>query len=396
MEEDNSGVTGSGLRSSVHLPPEPAWRVVVRKAARVAAFFGALYFFLTSIAMMEAAFGAFSRGYEGFWMLLIGSTSNPLVGLFVGILVTSVIQSSSATTSMVVALVASKPELLPNAIPIVMGANIGTTVTSTLVSLGHITRKKEFRRAISGAMLHDLFNIITVTVLLPIELATHYLQSTASFLSSHLWGASTVECRSPLKAILCPVANAVVGLFGWLGPIGQGVAALVLALAVLFVSLLVMVKLMRRAVAGRAENVLDRTLGRAPVLGILVGLVLTAIIQSSSVTTSMLVPLAGAGLLSLEQVFPITLGANIGTTVTAILASLATGPAGLTIALVHFLFNATGVAIVYPFRPVRAVPMRLARWLAERFAESRYYALAYVACVFFAVPALFVLASRLF
>jgi sodium-dependent phosphate cotransporter len=143
------------------------------------------------------------------------------------------------------------------------------------------------------------------------------------------------------------------------------------------------------------EGVLDRTIGRAPLLGLVVGAILTAIVQSSSVTTSILVPLAGAGILTVKQIFPITLGANIGTTITAILAALAVGPAGLTIALVHLLFNISGILIVYPFMPLRRVPIRLAEGLARRAAESRRYAFFYVVGMFFLAPGLLTLVWKL-
>jgi sodium-dependent phosphate cotransporter len=116
-------------------------------------------------------------------------------------------------------------------------------------------------------------------------------------------------------------------------------------------------------------------------------------VQSSSITTSLLVPLAGAGVLTLRQAFPVTLGANIGTTVTALMAALAVSgdnaAAGLTIALVHLLFNLSGTLLVYPFRPIRDIPMSCARRLADVAAESKWWAIIYVVCLFYGVPAVF-------
>jgi len=86
-------------------------------------FFGFfLYLFFVSIELMEVAFKGFGKGFAE---QLIATTSNPFVGLFVGILATSIVQSSSMTTSMLVGMVASGMITIPNAIPIVMGANIG-------------------------------------------------------------------------------------------------------------------------------------------------------------------------------------------------------------------------------------------------------------------------------
>ena len=116
-----------------------------------------LYLFLVSIGLMSHSFKGFGQSFAE---NLIQTTSNPFIGLAVGILVTSIIQSSSTTTSMVVAFASSGTLTIQNAIPIIMGANIGTAVTSTIVALGHITRKEEFRRAFAGGTLHDTFKVI--------------------------------------------------------------------------------------------------------------------------------------------------------------------------------------------------------------------------------------------
>ncbi|MBU1147316.1 MAG: Na/Pi symporter [Candidatus Omnitrophica bacterium] len=117
---------------------------------------GFLYLFLVSIGLLGEAFKGFGKEFAE---NLLRMTSNPFVSLFIGILATSLMQSSSTTTSIVVGMVASGTITVGNAIPIIMGANIGTTVTNTLVSIGHITRREEFKRAIAGATVHDFFNL---------------------------------------------------------------------------------------------------------------------------------------------------------------------------------------------------------------------------------------------
>ena len=88
-------------------------------------------------------------------------TANPFIGLFIGLLSTALLQSSSTTTSIAVAAVASGAISLQNAIPIVLGANVGTTITSTIVSMSYISKQKEFRRAVAAGTSHDFFNILT-------------------------------------------------------------------------------------------------------------------------------------------------------------------------------------------------------------------------------------------
>ena len=120
-----------------------------------------VYCFLLSISLMQSAFRLFG---EGFADRLFSLASNKFVGLFIGILTTAIVQSSSFTTSVVVGLVGGGVLEIGLAVPIIMGANIGTSVTNTLVAHGHITRKEEFRRAAEGALIHDILNVLAVRI----------------------------------------------------------------------------------------------------------------------------------------------------------------------------------------------------------------------------------------
>ena len=368
--------------------PDGRLRTVLGILAAVAT----LYVFLVSISLLGTGFKMFGAGFAE---RLIATTSNPFIGLFIGILATSIVQSSSTTTCTVVGFVATGILSIENAIPIVMGANIGTTVTSTIVSLGHISRKQEFRRAMEAATVHDFFNIIAVAILFPIEIATGFLRRSAIALSRLLVGSDPVAFASPVKAVVRPVSHAIAELIE--SGLGSGAAPVVavLAFALLIASLYVLVRLTKGLAVGRAEVVLDRCMGRGGATGIAVGAGLTAVIQSSSVTTSLMVPLAGSGIASLEQIFPVTLGANVGTTVTALLASLSGEPQGLAIALVHLMFNVAGILIIYPFPPVRRIPMRLATGLAGVASRSRRYAAVFIIGAFYVVPGLVILIDRL-
>lgn len=347
-------------------------------------------------------------GFERIGQDLIESffaaTSNPIIGLVVGLLGTTVMQSSSVTTSMVVALVAAPGNPLPlaNAIPMVMGANIGTTVTSTIVSLGHIGRKDEFERAFPVGICHDIFNYLAVLILLPVEMVTGFLGSTARWLAGALGGMEGVDYESPLSTVLnvgfAPVSAASEALFA--APGGQAVFLVGVSGAFIFFALFLLVKVLRGAVTSRAESIVERVLRSSAVVAMLLGVVVTVMVQSSSITTSLLVPLAGAGLLRLEQAFPVTIGANIGTTVTALLAALAvSGPnaaAGLDIALVHLLFNVSGLLLIYPVEAIRRVPLEGARRVTQLALRSRKLTVAGVALLFYGLPALCIAIGRLF
>ena len=338
-----------------------------------------------------------------FLELIFATTENPFIGLVVGILATTLVQSSSVTTSMIVGLVAAPESPLPlaNAVPMIMGANIGTTVTATVVSLAHMGRREEFERAFPIAVCHDAFNYATVLLLLPLELATGFLQRIAVSLGSMLEGSSGLNYESPfataLSATLGPVEQLAVWLFP--APQAQGVALIAFAGGLIFSSLFLLVKVMRSLVRTRVELLVTSVLGSSAVLSMLVGVAVTVMVQSSSITTSLLVPLGAAGLLRLEQALPIMIGANIGTTVTALLAALAvSGPNaiyGLEIALVHLMFNVTGTLMIYPLEITRSVPLRLARYLTTMALRSRKLTLFWVAALFYGVPALLLFVNRL-
>lgn len=350
-----------------------------------------LYLFLVSIGLMSHAFKGFGRGFTE---TLIQTTSNPFVGLAVGIFVTSIIQSSSTTTSMIVVFASSGIITIPNAIPMVMGANIGTTVTSIIVALGHITRKEEFRKAFAGATINDFFKLIITCILLPLELCFHILEKTATVMANLFNNIGGIKITSPVKAITKPaihlIDNIVKNSLG-LSQKPASVILLIISLIILFLSLFYMVKIMKSLIVGKV----DRIMTGKGVIAIFAGLIFTAIIQSSSVTTSLLVPFVAAGILSVENALPITLGADIGTTVTALLAALAGNIAGLIIAFVHVLFNVIGVLIIYPTKPLRAIPIKLAKRLANIAAEKKKYAIIFVLGVYYILPGLLIFIYRL-
>ena len=366
---------------------------------RVLAALALLYVFLVGINGLGLGFKLLGKdALDTFF----AATENPFVGLVVGILTTTLVQSSSVTTSMIVGLVAAPENALPlaNAVPMIMGANIGTTVTNTIVSLAHMGRRDEFLRAFSVATCHDFFNIITVAVLLPLEITTGYLADAARWLAGGLSNTGGVTYESPLKAAL----KAGTQPLQWLGqtlfesPLGRAVTLIVLSGLLIFFALYGIVKVMRALMQTRVEVVLTKVLGSNAVLSMLVGVVATVMVQSSSITTSLLVPLAGAGIVTLQQAFPITLGANVGTTITALAASLAVAgpnaPFGVQIALVHLLFNVTGILIVYPAPPIRRIPLAASEWLARTAVRSRRWAIGYVVGLFYVLPGLLVLLTR--
>jgi len=349
---------------------------------KVVLLLGCLYLFLVGIGGMGAAFELFGSGLS---KKLIAATASPFTGLFIGILATALVQSSSTTTSMIVALVAAGGLTIQGAIPIIMGANIGTAVTCTLVSLGHLAQKNEFRRAFAAACLHDWFNLMAVAILFPLEMATGLLARLAEGLTQAFANAGGLELANPLKAATQPAVTQLSQLAG-----DQPVVLLVLSVGLMVGMLMCLVKLLRSLMEARIQSVLDNYLFRSAATAMAVGLGFTLLVQSSSVTTSLMIPLAATGALTLAQVFPYVIGANFGTTCTAMLAAMATGtPAAVTVAFAHLLFNVFGALCIWPWPKVRAIPMRLAEWLADQAMKNRLVPAAFILVVFVIVPLLF-------
>ncbi len=348
-----------------------------------------LYLFLVGIGAMGTAFKGMGKGFSE-ELLNIGADTSPLVCLFAGILATTLVQSSSTTTSLVVGLVAAGALPFEAAIYMVMGANVGTTVTNTIVSLGHITRSAEYERAFAAATVHDFFNLIVLVVLFPLEVGTGFLTWAADHATAAFEGAGGTVLSNPIKAITKPAIGVVDGL------VLENKPALAIAGVVLtFFGLFMLVRLLKSMMLTRIETLFDRTVFRNAPVALVFGLLLTILVQSSSITTSVVVPLVGAGVLTIRQAFPYTMGANIGTTCTAVLASLAAyaavdsgadlskAEAGIRLAFHHVLFNVFGVALVWP---IRGIPVAIAQTFARLTMRNRAIPAVYIITVFYLIP----------
>jgi len=350
---------------------------------------GMLYTFLVGVSLLEAGISGLGAGFQDG---LVREIANPISGLFAGIVLTVLVQSSSVSTATIVGLVGAGTLDVSLAVPMIMGANIGTTVTNTLASLGSIRRRDEFQRALTAATMHDFFNLLAVAVLLPIELATGLFTRMATALTGVLRGSDVALEPGPsrLRAAVKAPVTLVRDLVGGAGvpPRVGAILFLSLGLALIFLALVLITRNMRQLVRGSVERAMNHIVGRGGgAVGIVIGLLVTVAVQSSTITTSILVPLVAAGLLTARSAYPITLGANVGTTVTALIASLAvTQPAGLTIALVHTLFNVTALAIVFPVRVVREVPVRLAEGFARIAVRHPTLVGGYLLGLFVVIP----------
>lgn len=359
------------------------------------AVLGLVYTLLVAVGLIGDGF-KWAAGGEAGAAALFEFATNPFMGLIVGTMATAMVQSSSTVTSITVGLVAAG---LPvsTAIPMIMGINIGTTMTSTLVSLGSMGKRNVFRRSFSAATAHGFFNLFAVVLFLPLELTTGFLAKSSAYLTEVLYdGPSASVGFDFIKPLIKPVTGAMGDVTAAILP-GQsgGVVLALIGLVLTFLSIGLLGKILKRQLVGRAKDLMHKAIGSGSVSSIASGSLITFLVQSSSTTTSLVIPLVGSGVFRLKDIYPFTLGANIGTCITALLAAISlSGPmaaAGLQIALVHLLFNIAGVLLIYGVPVLRGIPYHAARRFAQVASRRKSVVFGYVFGVFFIIPGLLIL-----
>jgi len=449
FEEEQDASWGDVMNACcVHSPKE--WGTIFAGTIMLLFF---LYFFLFGLDLLGTSAKIIGGCAAGG---LFPEDTNPIGGLMIGILATVLLQSSSTTTSIIVGLVGGDALTVKLAIYMIMGANIGTSVTNTIVAMGQMGDGDQLERAFAGATVHDMFNFLTVAILLPVEAATGYLYEFSSAIlpetvnKGDKWEGPLKKIVSPLtakiiianKSIITALAvgkdkdgikvescdyfypvtcdgdvnksNCNAGLIGCDKTTGNcplffqdgalqkddevsGGVCLFLSLVILVVCLIGLVTLLQKLLLGTSTRVIYKATNINPYLAILAGTGVTLLVQSSSITTSALTPLVGMGVLRLEQMLPLTLGANIGTTFTGLLAALVSSKIeSLQVAICHLFFNITGILIWFPVPLMRNVPLNAARKLGKATRIWRGFPVLYILVIFFALPLAFVGLSTLF
>lgn len=334
--------------------------------------------FLLSIHLIGQSFSLIGKDYVRY---ILNVTSNPSIGLFIGLLSTAILQSSSTTTSMVVAAVAAGSLSLGNAIPIIMGANIGTTLTSTIISLNYVTKGSEFRKAVAAGTSHDIFNILVVLLLFPLEIRYGFLSTISQTLASAINLQASEALLHDLYIyqffnLIGSLINPVISPYGMLA-----FSIFLLFFTIKFISNILYKKLISRT-RFNFENYIFKNSSRSFGWGFL----FTATIQSSSLTTSLIVPLVATGKVRLKRAFEFILGANLGTTITALLAAVFKSEAAVSLAIAHFIFNFLGIFIFLLIPVLRSLPIYLSDQLGAVSERYRLTAFTYILVVFFILP----------
>eukprot|EP00531_Pseudo-nitzschia_arenysensis_P009311 CAMPEP_0116153394 /NCGR_PEP_ID=MMETSP0329-20121206/21222_1 /TAXON_ID=697910 /ORGANISM="Pseudo-nitzschia arenysensis, Strain B593" /LENGTH=750 /DNA_ID=CAMNT_0003650301 /DNA_START=51 /DNA_END=2303 /DNA_ORIENTATION=- len=414
----------------------------------LAAFF--LYFFILGLEILGDGAQVLTGCAAG---ALFGDDMNPVSGLMIGIICTVFLQSSSTTTSIVVTLVGAGAISVNQGIYMVMGSNIGTTVTNTIVAMGQMGDGDQLERAFAGATVHDMFNILTVTVLFPIELTTGYLNHLTEAIIPNASTSKGSKHKGILKTIVAPLAETLIivnkkvtqsvaqggscdefyptvcddpenptkDTCSTIGLIGcpkdgdlpcpalfepgatrnddkvAGLTAFSLGIVILFVCLYGLVTVLQKLLLGASERIIYKATNINGYLAMIIGALITMGVQSSSIFTATLTPLVGLGLIRLEQMLPLTLGSNVGTCVTSLLAAFVTeGTDALQVALAHLFFNITGILIWYPLPFLRSIPLDLARKMGKATRLWKGFPVVYILVIFLAIPLALLGISNLF
>lgn len=346
----------------------------------------ALLLFIFAIDLLTVAMSQLNNNVAKDILL---ATRNPFISLFIGLLMTALIQSSSTVTASIVAVVAAGNLTLEQAAPMVMGANIGTTLTSTLVSLSYIMNRKQFKRALSAGILHDIFNIFTVLILLPLEISFGFLSKIARSIA-HLFvpDESYVGPIVYHKVFTRPLTELITDT------INIPFFTMLLAIFMVFGAIKLLSTSVYNAFVVDSFNDIRDFIFKDSYMALIYGTFFTLAVQSSTVTTSLVVPLVANKKVSLPKSFPFIIGANIGTTITAAIAAIYKTEAAIALALVHFIFNLFGALIFMPFPLVRNIPVKLALWMGKKSVESRFIGFAYILLTFFIIPYLLIYFSK--
>ncbi|RNA36598.1 sodium-dependent phosphate transport 2B [Brachionus plicatilis] len=408
-----------------------------------------LYVFLLSLNFLTIGFTLVSphalKADHAIQFLL----SNPLAALSIGILVTAVLQSATATSSIVVTMVGAG--IIPSAkkaIPIIMGSNIGTCVTNSLVALTLSGDPVEFKRAFSAATLNDIFNYLTTIILLFLDVTFDFLHVLSKKITNLMpENVQDLKKANFIEEILRPVSDLFIKLnetsieaiqYGsnnteiasrccesldqdngtvnqtecaqcdyltmpMIDHFGDGFTGLffiIFSLIILTACLFGIVKILSLFIVGPiARGVRSAVNASLPgkmrwltqVILFFFAFFLTLIVQSSNIITATLVPLCGIGMVSLHRVYVMTLGSNIGTTVTGILSAL-TQPTyaikkSMQLAIVNTLFNLFGVVLWLPL-PFMRFPKIFSRKLGDVIYEHKWFLYVYAFMCYVILPTL--------
>ena len=248
---------------------------------------------------------------------------------------------------------------------------------------------REFKRAFSAGMLHDIFNISTVIILLPLEVYFRFL-SKLSISIAHFF-ITDESLSAPIvfnKVFTRPISE-------WISEtINIPFVTMILSVFLVFAAIKILSTAVYKAFVVNSFQDINKLIFKNPYMAFVYGTFFTAAVQSSTVTTSLVVPLVANKKVSVKKAFPFIIGANIGTTITAAIAAIYKTEAAIALAILHFLFNLIGALIFLPFPTLRNIPVILAMYIGKRTVKNKFLGFAYILLTFFIIPFLLIYFSN--
>lgn len=353
---------------------------------RFALFFLCIYLFLVGIHCLSASFTLFTGPFA---QSLFTEIRHPFVGFCVGVLATALMQSSSATNSIAITMVSTQLITLSQVIPIIMGANIGTTVTNSIISLAAIKRYYSFERAFAASTIHDFFNILTAIILFPLELKFHFIEKSSLWIFHILMGNSIdlqTDFKSPIKIAIDQSTQQIHTLLS-----GYPILYLFISITLVLSMLMLIIRILKHSFLKRLKESLNKTLFNSSLTAWSTGALFTFIVQSSSVTTSLVIPLAIEDILTLEQIYPYTVGANFGTGFTTFLAALSLNRVALVAAICALMFDVISSCLIYPMPIIGSIPIWLSKAMGRYARKYKVIPFIYLLVVFIFLPLIIIL-----
>lgn len=375
--------------------------------------------------------------------ILVGKSSNPVTAVMAGVLVTSLFQSSMISNICFGTLAIYSGIDVKTAFYLTMGANVGNSVTSSIVAISHIRDKSLLERAVAGSSVNTIYSFLTISIFLPLEILSGVLLRLGNAIApdssslnyawrglvglivhpvtdfliipnqSYLQGLMadpTVSCNSAYPVtcvednatfetctagfIACNSANGRCPVFFHDGATMQkdmqyAALSMSIAIAAMLISLFGMVKLVNKSLINTPIEVIAKLSTHNNYALMLMGCGSSILLSSSSVTECAVMPLVATGILELEQMFPWCLGSNMGVAISNMFLAWSTGSnVYLQVAIANVFFNLFGTMIWYPFPYLREFPLHAALVVGIVTRYWRFVSIIYFAITFIVGPLL--------
>ncbi|CAI5455217.1 unnamed protein product [Caenorhabditis angaria] len=400
-----------------------------------------LFIYVCCLSNMSTAFGLLASRGLGKAIQESPLINDPISAVVVGMIATVVLQSATTTTNILVTMVAANMITVHDAIPVMIGSELGSSLVNAMVSLAYSGKPEQFRRAFSAAILGDVFNVCGLFVIFPMEMVSGLIEHVSWWIVDPLISEQGLSFKTlelltdPVNQLIIQVnepelLNATIRpemfmanhsfiqrcvftngsriyncpyhhLFSSTTLTDKTIGWIILIISLFFLvfCLVAIVYLIQKLLEGHAANYIRTLLSKQcpgmwkPCTGylvLLVGLVVTILIQSNSIFASSLTPLVGSGVVTLEQMYPLVLGSNIGTTFSGVLAAFSTDPSrfekALHMAMCQVIYNIIGTCLFYIVPCTRKYPIILAEKLGTLTDRYRWFIVVFIMSFFIVIP----------